>query len=147
MSRSNYTDDEGYPGQFAMWRGQVKSAIRGRRGQAFLKDLLAALDAMPEKRLIQNDLVRGGEVCTIGALGLVRGIDMTKIDVEEPEQVGAAFGIAHQLAAEIEFWNDEDGDRWEKDATGQYKRIEESPEERWVRMRAWVASQIKEERQ
>lgn len=146
MSRSNYTDDESYPGQFAMWRGQVNSAIRGRRGQSFLKDLLAALDAMPEKRLIKNDLVRGGEVCTIGALGRVRGIDMSKIDVEDPEQVAAAFGIAHQLASEIEYWNDENDYRWETDAAGKHQRIEETPEERWTRMRAYIASQIKEEK-
>ena len=58
MSRSGYHDDcEGWD----LIRGAVKSAIRGRRGQAFLKEMLAALDALPEKRLITEDLVIDGE--------------------------------------------------------------------------------------
>ena len=45
MSRSGYTDDydDGYEWANIRWRGAVKSAIRGKRGQATLK---AILDAM-----------------------------------------------------------------------------------------------------
>jgi hypothetical protein len=38
------------------WRGAVASAIRGGRGQAFLREMLAAMDAMPVKRLVANEL-------------------------------------------------------------------------------------------
>lgn len=55
MSRSGYNDDID---NWALikWRGQVASAIRGKRGQKMLRDLLAALDAMPEKSLIVHEL-------------------------------------------------------------------------------------------
>ena len=46
MSRSGYSDDY-EPSNIAMWRGQVASAMRGKRGQAFLRELIEALDAFP----------------------------------------------------------------------------------------------------
>lgn len=115
-----------------MWRGQVASAIRGKRGQKFLADLLAALDALPVKELIVGDLEKlDGSVCAIGALGKVRGVDMLKLDPDNYDQVADAFGIAHQLAQEVVFLNDE---HWQP----------ETPSQRFQRMRAWVVSQIKD---
>lgn len=61
MSRSGYTEDCDDNWQLIRWRGAVASAIRGKRGQAFLRELLAALDAMPEKRLIADALVFDGQ--------------------------------------------------------------------------------------
>src|SRR5581483_3714094 len=104
MSRSGYSYD---CENIAMWRGQVASAIRGKRGQKLLADMLAALDAMPEKRLIVNQLEADGEVCALGALGRHRGLDMSNLDPDEPNDVAAAFDIAHQLAQEIVWVNDE----------------------------------------
>lgn len=57
MSRHGYTDSCDDNFALIRWRGAAKSAIRGKRGQAFLRELLAALDAMPEKRLIARELV------------------------------------------------------------------------------------------
>ena len=132
MSRSGYTDDdEGMP--LALWRGIVASATRGKRGQQFFRDLLAALDAMPHKRLIAHELAKDGEVCAIGSLGAARGVDMAKLDPEEPCDVARAFNIATPLAQEVVYENDENGP-WSRD---------ESPEQRWTRMRAWVAAQIR----
>lgn len=139
MSRAGYSDDiDNW--QMIKWRGQVASAIRGQRGQTMLKDLLAALDAMPVKRLVSNELETvDGEICAFGALGRARGIDMQSIDPEDPDQVAAAFDIASQLAREVVYENDEcdrgyfGGDEWRT----------ESPEEKWIRMRKWVASRIK----
>ena len=56
MSRSGYTDD--FDDQWALirWRGAVTSAIRGKRGQEFLREMAAAMDAMPEKSLSQKSL-------------------------------------------------------------------------------------------
>lgn len=141
MSRSGYHDDLD---NWAMikWRGQVASATRGRRGQKLLNDLLEALDAMPEKALIAHDLeTEDGEVCALGALGKARGIDMQKLDPEEPESVGAAFDVAPQLAQEIVYMNDEYLDGTWNDATKHYDPI--TPEQRWTRMRTWIVSQIK----
>ena len=68
MSRSGYIDDFDDQWSLICWRGAVKSAIRGKRGQSFLRELRDALDAMPIKKLISDDLVRDGEVCAIGAV-------------------------------------------------------------------------------
>lgn len=128
MSRSGYSYDL-EENDIAMWRGQVASAIRGKRGQAFLRDLLAALDAMPDKRLIRDALEADGEVCGIGALGRARGIDMSQLDPEEYEAVAEAFNIAHQLAQEIAYVNDE------------YLDLE-TPEQRFIGVHKWVAEHL-----
>jgi predicted RecB family endonuclease len=62
---------------------------------------------------------------------------VSKIDPHDPEAVAQAVGIAKQLAAEIEFENDERGERWEN-VEGKWQRITESPAERWIRMRKWL---------
>ena len=133
MSRSGYSEDHE---QWTMirWRGAVASAIRGKRGQAFLREMLAALDAMPEKRLIGHELEYDGNVCAIGSVGKARGLDMSELDPEDPYTVANVFGIARAMAAEIVFENDEGAGYWSK----------ETPEARWHRMRAWVISNLKE---
>src|ERR1700722_1111238 len=90
MSRSGYNDD---CEQWALicWRGAVNSAIKGARGQAFLAELIAALDALPEKRLIATELEQEGAVCAIGAVGRARGVDMSKLDPDNPERVSSTF--------------------------------------------------------
>lgn len=131
MSRSGYNEDC-WGWELIMWRGAVASAMRGKRGQAFLKEMLNALDKIESKRLIAHELAAGGEVCAIGAVGVTRGIDMSKLDPEDRESVGRVFGIAPALAAELVFENDQDfswGD-------------EETPEARYARMHRWVESQI-----
>ena len=134
MSRSGYSDD-GWDDQWAMicYRGAVASAIRGRRGQAFLKELLAAMDAREAKRLIAHELVKEGDACAIGCVALARGVDVSGVDPENIERVAAMFGISDALAKEIVFENDQDFS-WRND---------ETPEARFTRMRNWVASLIK----
>lgn len=129
MSRSGYSDDCDDTWGVIRWRGAVKSAIRGRRGQAFLREVLDALDAMQEKRLIAHALVRDGECCTMGAVALARGLEVSSIDPDDREEVASAFGIAEALAAEIAYEND---DYWRP----------ETPEARWERMRSWVAKRV-----
>lgn len=132
MSRSGYNED--YDGwELIRYRGAVKSAIRGARGQTFLRDLLAALDALPEKKLIQGELETSEGVCAIGALGRARGVEMKGLDPECAERVAAAFNIADALAREVVYENDE--------AMGYWAR--ETPEARFIRVRAWVEAQIK----
>lgn len=131
MSRSGYEDDIDSR-DLNIWRGAVNSAIKGKRGQAFLREMLESLDALPNKRLIAGELVVDGECCAIGAVALNRGVDVSGIDTDDPFYVGKAFGIARALAAEIEYENDEGG-AWEQ-----------SPEQRFERMRQWVIEQLAE---
>ena len=133
MGRSGYSEDCEY-WDLIRWRGAVNSAIRGRRGQAFLCELRDVLDAMPNKRLIDEDLVTScGDVCTLGAIGVARGIeDLDKIDPSEHEVLAARFDIAPALVKEIEFTNDDD-----------FWASTETPENRWARMRIWVEKQLK----
>lgn len=127
MSRSGYVDDYDDDWALIRYRGAVKSAIRGRRGQAFLREMIAALDALPEKKLIANELREPtGEVCAIGAVGAARGVDMAGLDPDDAETVAATFGISPALAREIVYENDE----------GVYSR--ETPEQRFARMRRWA---------
>lgn len=129
--RCGYSDDLG-PTDLAMWRGQVASAIRGRRGQRFLRDLIAALDAMPEKRLIAGDLIRDGEVCALGAVGVRRRIKVEQLDSEDWDDMSRRFNIARQLVQDVEYRNDCDPC--------------ESPEQRWARVRKWASSRLRPDR-
>lgn len=134
MSRSGYSDDfDGEWWDLIRWRGQVASAMRGKRGQAFLRELIEALDALPEKKLIAHDLQADGNVCAIGSVGVKRGVDMSELDPYDYGRIAATFGIAHQLVQEIEFMNDEAG-CWD-----------ETSERRWQRIRSWAASNLKAE--
>ena len=143
MSRSGYSDDCGGWGLIC-WRGAVASAIRGKRGQAFLVELREALDAMPDKRLVTDTLEADGQFCTLGALGAKRGLDMSNIDAHDRESVSKAFGIAEALAAEIVYENDESPGEFVQDDVGRWKLIPDTPESRWQRMRTWVDSKIQQ---
>lgn len=131
MGRSGYSDDIENDWSLICYRGAVKSAIRGKRGQGFLRELLAALDALPEKRLIAGDLEKDGAVCALGAIGRARGIDMSAIDPEDTETVAGAFDIAESMAREIVFENDDD-----------FGYHPETPEERYARVRKWVEANL-----
>lgn len=133
MSRSGYSEECENEWALIRYRGAVKSAIRGARGQAFLCELLAALDSLSEKKLIVGDLEAGGEVCAIGAVGKARGIDMSKMNPEDAETVAAVFGIAPAMAREIVYENDEG--TW----------YDERNDARFNRMRKWCLSNIKTE--
>jgi hypothetical protein len=131
MGRSGYSDDIDAR-ELAMYRGVVASATRGRRGQRFFKDLVTALDAMPVKRLITKELeTKEGEVCVLGALGKHRGVNMEGLETGHASELGKAFDIATQLAREAMYENDE-ADPYDK----------ETPEHRWIRVRAWAEKQI-----
>ena len=139
MSRSGYTDEGEYS---ALWRGAVERSIKGKRGQTMFRDLLAALDAMPEKILAADSLVTAdGEYCTLGALGAARGLDMKPIDPEDYDAVARSFGVAPALVREVVYMNDEaeDGHRC---IAGTWTYKPETPAERWTRMRKWVEQQI-----
>lgn len=141
MSRSGYTDDMDDPLAHGRWRAAVNSAFRGKRGQAFLREILEALDALPEKRLTANSLVRDdGCACTLGAVALKRGIDTSafrlpddadECEVEDTFQnIGGLFGIADAMAREIMYENDDGGSP------------DETDEQRFARMRRYVEHRL-----
>ena len=141
--RSGYTDGcELDYSDLAMWRGRVASAMRGKRGQRLLRDILAALDAMPDKRLVKDVLVTpDGEACMLGAGALLRGVDVSDIEIDpydswdgHHETLAERLDVAACLVQEIEYINDE---------AGPYGRAE-TPEERYERARRWLVKNIKE---
>lgn len=137
MSRSGYSDECEY---LALYRANVDRAIMGKRGQSFLKEMAAVLDAMPEKRLIAGELIAdNGECCAMGTVFQSRQADVSRVDYDLPSSVAKAAGISTALAAEIEFLNDDD-EGWHGLHGG-----DETPEGRWLRMRKWLTEQIKEE--
>ena len=132
MSRSGYNEGCDNEWSLIMYRGAVASGIRGKRGQAFLREMLTAMDAMPEKQLIAHELEMDGQVCAIGSVGQARGLDMSTLNPEEPEQIAGAFGISEALAREIVYENDETF--WGDD----------TPEQRFRRMRNWIVKNLKD---
>lgn len=138
MSRSGYSedyDDENFPNATWLYQANVERSMKGKRGQQFFVDLIAALDAMSEKRLVADDLIRpSGEVCALGALALSKGIAVEGVDPDDARTVAARFKISECLAREVVFQNDEAG--WD------YKGKDETPEQRWTRIRNWAGKQI-----
>lgn len=141
MSRHGLQDDIDDNWQLIKYRGQVESAIRGKSGQKFLKELVRALDALPEQKLVSETLqTHDGAVCSFGAVARLRGIDVSKFtpgpddDPEDfnddmPHELSGIFDIAHQLVSEI---------IWENDEQCSHK----SDHHRWVWMRKWADSRI-----
>ena len=131
MSRSGYSDDC-YGPALNMWRGAVNRALNGRRGQAFLREMAEALDAMPVKELVADEVVRDSEhVCAMGAVCVARKLNVSELDINDRDAVGDLLGIAPAMAAEI---------AWENDEHGPWRG--ETPAERWTRMRAWVSENL-----
>lgn len=156
MSRSGYVDEEDEHGQFALWHGRVMSATRGKRGQALLREIEAALLALPTRELIADKFcTKEGEVCALGARAVAarekRGHDRRAAvesiarksramlercgyaDEEYGEAMTEDVDAADCLLKEIQFQNDECGP-WE-----------ETPQARYERMLRWVRAQIKPE--
>lgn len=133
MSRSNYDDScDGW--ELIRWRGAVNSAIKGKRGQSLLHEMANALDAMPVKRLIAEKLIcEKGEVCALGSVAKYKHLNVTDVDPADAGQVAPIFNIAEALVREISYVNDE------------RSYYNETPEQRWTRMRKWVDENLTKE--
>ena len=132
MSRSGYVDDcdSDETGRQNLWWANVKRSMQSKRGQAFFREMASALDAMPVKELIADEIVQDGSVCAIGAVAVARKLDVSDLDPEDAEAVAKAFRISEPMAREIVYAND---DEWGPS---------ETPAKRWVRMRKWVDDQL-----
>jgi hypothetical protein len=169
MSRSGYTDDLACDDPLAhgRWRQAVKRALEGKRGQALLRELAESLDAMDDKRLYSGSFqTSAGEFCALGVLAAKRGTKTDDLGNEEdgcePEVVGQRFGIATAMAAEIMYLNDEylvedwkfidvvicgpvrpHYPDWGEHTRSHYVPNLEAPQQRWKRMREWVAKNLR----
>jgi hypothetical protein len=137
MSRSGWSDDyDATQWDYIRWAGAQKAAINGARGQTMLRDLVTALDAMPVKELASHEWVRiDGPACALGVLGRSRGLetDMADLDPDNdqsPDRAAQMLGIAPTLARLV-VWENDDAGPWN-----------ETPAERWKRIRDWVSRQI-----
>lgn len=135
MSRSGYSED--YE-DCELFEQAVFRAICGRRGQALLKDMLAALNALPHKRLIANELISTrGEVCAIASVMIARGIATDGYHFDDDpyncaERIASKLNIATSLAQEIQHLNDEVCEC-------------KTPEQRYEYIHSWVRQHIFEE--
>jgi hypothetical protein len=130
VSRSGYNEDcDGW--DLIRWRGAVNSAIKGKRGQQLLTEMATALDAMPVKKLISDELIsKDGEVCALGAVAKYKSLPVDNIDPHDSAQVAGTFNIAEALAREIAFINDD--------------AYCVTPEYRWKVVRQWVNENIQQ---
>lgn len=162
MSRVHYSEDCDDVLAYGRYVAALMKSIRGRRGQAFLKALLVALDEMPDKKLYAGRFSHEGEFCALGVLGSKRGINLDDINSDpDYERVASRFNIAETLAAEIMYLNDSYFVSDYKNEVleihgpmrpywpefGSHKRTicvpnPDAPSIRWVQMRRWVAEQI-----
>ena len=161
MSRSGYSEDDD-DGTLGLWRGAVERAIKGKRGQQAINEIIAALDAMPEKKLAAESLINvEGEFCTLGVLGKVRGLSIDQLNPDDWDEVAKAFNIAHAMAREIVYENDEVLDDyiyenieicgpfrpWLEHNRFTFYKVSICPDKlarnRWLHMRTWAEGQLK----
>lgn len=127
-SRVNYSDEEDYPGQSGLFQANCDRSLRGKKGQAELRELKAALLALPEKYLLGNLLYDdAGGVCAIGAYGKYKGVNLATFDPEEGDhdEVGIAGGMPRLVAWKVVEMND-------------IELETAKPEQRYRRMLAWI---------
>jgi len=130
--RISYSEEEDYPGQFELWQANCERSLRGREGQAELRELREALLALPDKRLIHGSLIDAeGEVCAIGAYAQRKGLDLSTFDPEdETDKVGIIAGMPKMVAWKVVEMNDME----------LHSRF--TPEERYRLMLQWVESKL-----
>ncbi len=150
------------------WAGAAKQAFNGARGQALLKELEAALLAMPAKRLIAHEWAADGDVCSLGALDVHRMVErtgmnwdaarlvvqQTALDIESVGSLDEFYDDAHR--SEV-YWEETNPAQFAKDRlsmtfTLAWEIIYEnddpfysfriSPEQRYRGMLKWVQSRI-----
>jgi len=161
MSRISYSEEEDYPGQFNLWQANCQRSIAGKQGQAVLRELEAALVALPNRRLQSHIVACDGDVCAVGAFLLMRkakevgSVDEAQRQLEaemgseedqcdiETDELGIEAGMPRLVAWKLVELNDIHFDyKWDAQAN---KCVEITPEERYDRILAWVRSKLKSE--
>lgn len=129
--RISYSDEEEYPGQFDLWQANCRRSIKGTRGQRELRELEAALVALPEKRLIHGELTDdSGGVCAIACYAKHKGVDLSPFDLDdESDQAGIKAGMPRLVAWKVVELNDIE-----------LERVTE--EQRYLAVLEWVREQL-----
>jgi hypothetical protein len=169
MARINYSDEEDTPGQFALWNANVQRSIAGKQGQWTLRELEAALLALPRPRLVRNMLADDGDCCAVGCLVLAlrvkqgedRAAVLAELEDSDPDDDEAAqamaepLGIPHLVGWKLVELNDIQLDTVWEVADGPIQRghgvyrggvpliREMTPEERYDKVLAWVRSHLR----
>ncbi len=137
MSRT-WEGESDNPLDWGRYEAAKRSTLRGRRGQAFLRELVAALDALPQPELSEGALgdQRTGCVCALGAVALAQGqsfADLAKDDGNgSPDEAAEWYSISPTLANEIISANDD----WRDGNTVDVRRS------RWRHVRAWAVRHL-----
>lgn len=138
------------------WEIDLQRALTSGRGQRFLKEIEAALLAMPKHELAEGYIVEPmdfdegiiGNVCAVGAYAAYRQVQQGKTwnqafsDLAEKwggeqddhwntQQLGRSLGLTRTVAYELAWQNDE-----------QFGDL--PPDERWREMLRWVRSKIRQ---
>jgi hypothetical protein len=141
MSRYSDCDDYDWePWMEGQAAGALQSAIRGRRGQQLLRDLVAGLDALPEPELAAGALEdpKTGCLCALGVVRLQRGPEAVplRFDPSDPDvdwrELAEPFGISETLANAVVSQNE----------YGSKCNDEQSRRRRWLSVRAWAVGHL-----
>lgn len=156
MSRFDGAGDGEGAMPYALWQHNAEMALKGKRGQQALRDMKAALGALPKRELIEGNLIEvkrdeddldkivGFEgVCAVGAYALYKGQTPEQLrgwnryysggddegDCWSTSEAGKAAGLTYTLAWELSQRNDET-----------YSDL--TPSARWWAMYGWVCSEL-----
>ncbi len=140
---SRYCDSDDYdwePWMEGQAAGAMRSAIRGRRGQQLLHDLIAGLDALPVPELAAGALEdpETGCGCAFGAVRIHRGADVVPLhfDPTDPDidwrDLAEPFDISETLAHAVVAQNEYSSKR----------NDEQSRRRRWQSVRAWAVGNL-----
>lgn len=105
--RISYDDDPEDDRLTNLWQGNCRRSIGSKAGQLALRELEAALLALPNKRLIRNGVACDGDVCAVGAYVLLK----------RAERAGSSLEVALP-AFEVEMGPAEDQEWIETDELG-----------------------------
>lgn len=167
--RSGYVEaDDIDPDVLEHQRAALRSLLRSERGQAFVRRLAAALDAMAVKELASGALVRDGQCCAMGALCRAEGIEPLDLVVAERLQSDDTIRVStlrEEIAELLQqgYDPDEDDDGFFADLEQQAGQVAAErlnipgelvrelmwindearggPHARWTRIRRWARAQ------
>lgn len=137
MSRT-WEGESDDPRAWGRYEGARRSTLRGKRGQDFLRKLIAALDALPRPELSEEALGDPctGCVCALGAIALADGDSFDDLAGDNgnwgPDDAADWYNISSTLANEVISVNDDWGN-------GNSAEVRQS---RWRHVRAWAVRNL-----
>lgn len=103
--RIRFNEDENFNNQAILWEANQERSLKSKRGQQALRRLEAALLALPEPKLVADEIkTADGLVCALGALAISEGYQGS-MDLPQPPAEDAS---------------DEEWDKWNAHADDEY---------------------------